>query len=263
MITTRINFVLKPNGLVGWQLNELKALSHHFRSVMVVFNLTQDKKALLTHTLQVLSMGSNPGDLCQIAIEGLDAELACMVFTEYLRDHTLVISTSHKQNHQAEKIFDTHPAFKLPFTLKWHYSNPLSCSTKQAALYQISQQLVPQNSSDILQALELRERVSSTLIGSSIALPHIMHPSITHPTLAVHIVDNELNWSAKLSPVTMVITLLLPSSCDKTVLKPVTKLTRWLLEENHRQLLLEAKREETIKAILLHVMVKEEQSSSS
>ncbi|MDE1249760.1 PTS sugar transporter subunit IIA [Vibrio aestuarianus] len=258
MITTRINFVLKPNGLVGWQLNELKTLSHHFRSVVVVFNLTRDKKALLTHTLQVLSMGSNPGDLCQIAIEGLDAELACMVITEYLRDHSLLISTSHKQNRHAEHIFNTHSAFKLPFSLKWHYSNSLSCPTKQTALYEISQQLVPHNPIDILQALEQRETVSSTLIGSGIALPHIMHPSITHPILAVHVVDNELNWSATLSPVSMIITLLLPSACDKTVLKPITKLTRWLLDQDHRQLLIDAQREETIKAILLHVMVKEE-----
>ncbi|MGC7907385.1 HPr family phosphocarrier protein [Vibrio anguillarum] len=98
MITTRITFVLKAGGLVSWQLNELKDLNRHFRSVVVLFNITRDNKAMLNHTLQVLSLGSNPGDVCQIAIEGLDAELACMVMTEYLREHTLLISTSHKQN---------------------------------------------------------------------------------------------------------------------------------------------------------------------
>ncbi|MBF4281649.1 PTS sugar transporter subunit IIA [Vibrio anguillarum] len=256
MITTRITFVLKAGGLVSWQLNELKDLNRHFRSVVVLFNITRDNKAMFNHTLQVLSLGSNPGDVCQIAIEGLDAELACMVMTEYLREHTLLISTSHKQNAKAELAFATHSAFQLPFSLQWHYATLGPELSKSEALDTIAKQIMPAHCHDILHALEKREAISPTIIGRGIALPHIIHARVAQPTLAVHWLANPLSWSEKSGDVSLIITLLLPTSAPRTVIKPVTQLTRWLLEEEHRQWLLTAKREETLKAILLHVMAK-------
>jgi len=255
-ITSRITFILEQHGFAGWQLNELKQLAGHFRSVFVFYNITRGKQAKISESLKILSLGSCRFDLCQIAIEGLDAELACMVVTEYLRDNSLLVSTSHKKNHNAKQLFSQHSAFQMPFDYQWHYQSNICHQNKQQALQSVAQQAAPQNPPALLKQLEAREQTSSTAIPGAIALPHVVTEHVSVPTFVIQSLTTPLDWHSNQSDIVFLTAILLPSQLQREWIIAVTRLTRWLIKDSDNHLLLNAEREETIEAILLHVMAK-------
>ncbi|WP_428776602.1 PTS sugar transporter subunit IIA [Vibrio sp.] len=256
MITTRITFVLEHDGFAGWQLTELKQLASHFRSIFVFYNITRSKHAKLTKSLSMLSLGSCRDDLCQVAIEGLDAELACMVFTEYFREHATLISASHRPNSRAESLFASHPAFRLPFDYQWYFLTDSSLETKQQALESLVKAVAkPYQQQELLTQILEREAISSTAIPSGIALPHVLSDSVNRPTLVVCKLASELDWEM---PVSLMIGAVLPTKLERPWFLAITRLTRWLISNGNSEVLLSAEREETIKGILLHIMARQE-----
>lgn len=254
IITSRITFVLEQQGLAGWQLNDLKQLAGHFRSVFVLYNITRGKQAKLSESLKVLSLGSCRFDVCQIAIEGLDAELACMVMTEYLRDHSTLVSTSHKKNHYAQELFLQHNAFKLPFDYRWYYQADSHDQDKQQALQSVAKLATPEHHQALLQQLQKREQTSSTAIPGNIALPHVISQHVDVPTFIIQSLNKPIDWHSNHGDIVFLIAIILPEPLEKDWIVAVTRLTRWLIKDSESHLLLNAEREETIQAILLHIM---------
>lgn len=254
MITSRITFVLEEEGLAGWQLQELRQLADYFHSIFVLYNITRSKQAKLSEPLRILSLGSCRHDVCQLAIEGLDAELACIVFTEYLREHATLISTSHKKNHQAEQLFAEHPAFHLPFAYDWHYHAADALPDKQSALELLATLANPHTAPALLEQLLAREQVSSTAMPGSIALPHVVSEHVERPCLIAVSLKETLDWGSPHGAVRFICAILLPAALQKDWLLAVTRLTRWFIQDSSHHLLLSARREETIRSILLHVM---------
>lgn len=254
MITTRITFVLEDNRFAAWQLNELKQLAGYFHSLFVLYNITRGKQANLNEPLCVLSLGSCRHDVCQLAIEGLDAELACMVLTEYLKDHSSLLSTSHKQNFHAAQLFTHHSSFKLPFSYQWHYVRKAHYPDKNAALATLARLASSQNQHAIYQQLVDREAISSTAIPGGIAIPHIISECVQQPTFIIQSLDSPLDWDSPQEDVRFIIALLLPKVLKREYIIAATRLTRWLINPKAQHFILDADREETIKGILLHVM---------
>ncbi|WNJ95926.1 PTS sugar transporter subunit IIA [Vibrio ruber] len=254
MITTRITFLLKDKGLPAWQANALKQLCGYFRSIFIFYNLSRGKHTSLSQPLNVLSLNNSADQLCQIAIEGLDAELACMVFTEYLSEHAILLSTSHRQNHAAEQLFAFHPAFSLPFTYRWDYTSHAGFADKRSALDYLAARIASGQTDKLLAQFCQREDISTTALPNRVALPHVMSEVVDIPVLMVMPLAQPLDWQSVCAPVSLLICLVLPQSLSRDIVMAMTRLTRWLIDDLNAQLLLDAKREETLKGILLHVM---------
>ncbi|QMV13574.1 PTS sugar transporter subunit IIA [Vibrio spartinae] len=257
MITTRITFLLKEEGLPGWQVSALKQLCRYFRSIFVFYNLSRGSHTRLNQPLNVLSLRNRTGHLCQIAIEGLDAELACMVFTEYLNEHAILLSTSHRQNHAAEQLFAAHPAFSLPFAYRWDYACHTGFADKRSALHYLADRIAPEQTDTLLTQFCQREDISTTALPNRVALPHVMSEAVDTPVLMVMPLAQPLDWQSAAPPVSFVLGLVLPQPLNRDIVMAMTRLTRWLIDDLNAQLLLDAKREETLKGILLHVMAHE------
>ncbi len=256
MITTRITFVLDQDGFPGWQLQELKQLCGYFHSIFVVYNITRSKSAKLNEPLRMMSLGSCRNDVCQLAIEGLDAELACMVLTEYLREHSTLFSTSHRKNHIADSLFSNHPAFHLPFAYQWYSPEPGEFADKQACLSSLSEQVSAEHRSELLEKFSQREQIASTVIAPAIAAPHIISEHVRCATIACCLLSNPMQWHCAYQPVRLVIGIVLPENSPKPEIIAITRLTRWIISGAGNHLLLRSKRNETIKGILLHVMAR-------
>ncbi len=254
MITTRITFLLKEEGLPGWQVSALKQLCGYFRSIFVFYNLSRGTHSRLNQPLNVLSLRNRAGHLCQIAIEGLDAELACMVLTEYFSEQAILISTSHRKNAAAEQLFATHPAFSLPFACRWDYEAHMGFTDKHSALHYLAKRIALGKPEQLLAQLNQRENISTTALPNRVALPHVMSDVVDTPVVLAMPLAQPLDWQSADSPVSFVLALVLPQPLNRNIVTAMTRLTRWLIDDLNAQLLLDAKREETLKGILLHVM---------
>jgi PTS system nitrogen regulatory IIA component len=254
MITARITFVLEQDGFAGWQLQQLRQLCGYFRSIFVVYNITRGKEARLNQPLQMMSVGSCRFDVCQVAIEGLDAELACMVLTEYLREHSMLFSTSHKKNLSADRLFDTHSAFHLPFQYTWHTLEPQVFESKMACLSAISDVVAKRHRLQLLEQFVRREDIASTVIASQVASPHMVSDHVQCVTIVTSLVTQPIEWHVAYPPVKLIVAIIIPSQFSRVEIQAITRLTRWLISGKNNDLLLNAKRQETLKGILLHVM---------
>ncbi|MDG3085636.1 PTS sugar transporter subunit IIA [Vibrio hannami] len=258
-IERRITFIVGGEGFASWKLNRLKALSGFFRSVVILRNITLGRSVNAEQTLKVISLGSKQNDLCQLWIEGSDAELACMILTDFIADEFTIINTSHSPDAKFDStIIDTHPAFSLEFDINYRYEKIAQGTelTKSALLFKLTGVVDEKSVDNVYQALLNREAISSTCIGNSIALPHVMLKDIEKPELYVIRLASPTDWQSPRGDVSFLIALLLPAPPEMPVIKAFTQLSRALLEQEFCQILTSTHKESVLKAILLHTMAK-------
>ena len=254
MFKTSITFLVPIEGLPSWHLQHLKKLTLYFKSQIVLFNFVQNRQVDMSDVLRSLTMVNKPNDLCQIVIEGSDAELACMVFTEAVREHSNILSTSCKQ-HSLSAI-QKEPALNLPFSLSWHYAKNQPYQNKQDVLQTIANLATNENPLFLYEQLSSRENISSTGLPNGIAIPHAMSPCVHNLTLVVLPLLTPIHWSAHLSqpPISLSIALLLPEGSSRDIIMSSTHLTRWLLDETHGQQMLVYQREESLYAACRYIL---------
>ncbi len=80
MLTREITFYCQQ-GLSITQAKQLNRLAGMFKSTIRCANLTRRQTVAASNQLSLLTLATQPGDLCQLQIEGCDAELAHMAFT--------------------------------------------------------------------------------------------------------------------------------------------------------------------------------------
>jgi len=259
-IERRITFVIGQGGFASWKLNRLKTLSGFFRSVVILQNITTGEKANTEHVLKVISLGIQQNALCQLRIEGSDAELACMVLTDFVADQFEIVNTAHKRNPtHCDLMIEQHPAFHLPCHVEYVFES-ISVNvevSKEDMLSKLSRIVSVTHQETINDALLKREAVSSTYIGHRIALPHIMIKEINLPTLVVFKLDKAINWGQSEHEVSLIIALFIPAPPTIEVVKVCTKTTRSLLNSNNCHLLTSSTQPEAIKAILFHFMARD------
>ena len=255
MIERRITFTLDVEGLPAWKLNRLKTLAGFFRSVVVIHNISQLKMANAEQAMRMMSLGSMPGDLCQLMIEGSDAELACMVLTDFVSEHCQLICTGHRHISQREGT----GCITLPFDYELSFLPPLSqlsVSTfeKSDVLTEICRQCAPNQptkANRLFEQMEAREAVSSTAMGNGVALPHILTPNVDVPSLVIAPLEQPLDWGSKRGPVTCVVGLALPAPPQREHLIAFSSFSKRLLEPDFCQLLTEEARQEVLRAVVL------------
>ncbi|WP_070970499.1 PTS sugar transporter subunit IIA [Vibrio sonorensis] len=253
MISGRVTFTLRQQGVPSWQLNELKKLCEMFRSVVIWNNITRGKNANLEKTLAIMSVQNCQNDLCQLAIEGLDAELACMVITEYISQHFLLISTTHNSKKLAEYTLSQQEHLNAPIAVNWHYLESQSLLSKIDVLALAAKSISPKNQHQLLCALEKRENLSSTYLGEGLALPHIMHETVKTVTIAFMHLEKGTTWTLDKPDVNTVLVILIPNTKQRDILLPVTRLTRWLLSASNQRLLADNFDPFTLKIIISHI----------
>ena len=117
-----ITFIIGKERVAVWKINRLKKLTSFFRSVIIWQNITTAKTISAEHPLRVMSIGCKENDLCQLWIEGSDAELACMVLTDFIADQFEIVNTSHKRRvKQTNSVIENHLTFRLPFSIDYHF----------------------------------------------------------------------------------------------------------------------------------------------
>lgn len=258
-IERRITFIIGTEGFAIWKLNRLKTLSSYFRSVVILKNISNGQSANAEYTLQVISVGSQCNQLCQLWIEGSDAELACMVLTDFIADQFEIVNTSHKKTEELSySVIDKHPTFSLPFTITYGYKEiPYSTSMEKYALMsKLCSMLNTRYAQPLFESMVKREAISSTCIGNGIALPHIMVESLNQPSLAVIKLNTPVDWYSERGSINTVIGLAIPTQANISIIKACTQLTRQLLREEFCYLLTSTTEPEALKAILLHTMAK-------
>ncbi|SON49491.1 PTS sugar transporter subunit IIA [Vibrio tapetis] len=253
MIERRITFILPKDGFVSWKVNRLKTLGSMFRSVILLVNHTRDARANAEQTLQVMALGGREHDLCQLHIEGTDAELACMVMTDFIADQFTLVNTAHKSNVKTNiELIKQLPTFDLPFELNFTFKYLSHPNTKNDVLAHASRMLSPDSVVKMFDALYQRETTSSTAIGHGIALPHVMNDNVDTPSMVVIQLAEEIDWQSKMGNVQFVIALALPKPPERNMIMAFTHLTKSLLHQEYCQVLTSSREPEAVKAILIH-----------
>lgn len=256
-IERRITFIIGSEGFATWKINRLKNFTSYFRSVIILQNITIGEATNAEHTLRVMSLGCKNNDLCQLWIEGSDAELACMVLTDFIDDQFEIVNTSHKHNEaHTNSIIEKHPTFHLPFSINYYFEKIQVCSgvDKYSLISKLSTRLNKSMAQVLFTSMLQREEISSTGIGHCIAIPHIMVEGINKPSIAVFRLDKPIDWSSNLGEVNLIIAILIPAPPTHAVVKAITQLTRSLLDPINCSLLETSIEPEAIKAILFHFM---------
>ncbi|MGF1758192.1 PTS sugar transporter subunit IIA [Photobacterium sagamiensis] len=265
MIERRITFIIGDEGIPAWKLNQLKTLAGYFRAVVVMQNVTRLRQANAEQPVRIMSLGCMPGDLCQLLVEGSDAELACMVLTDFLAEQfTLVKTSGKKKNRNACCVESTDPenhTFYLPF--EFQFTTEVLDQTdmewdkgadKEKCLAQLCRMLSPQKSTRLLELMLKREVVSSTCMGHGIALPHVMTAEIEQPAMAVIQLPKPVEWGSNRGPVTLLVAMILPAPAQRPHIQAFVHFSQALLEPEFCRLLTENTEPEALTAVILHCL---------
>lgn len=251
MITRRITFFVDEEGLAAWRLARLKTLAGYFRSVTMYCNLTQRKQASVEHPMRMMSLSIKPGDLCQLLIEGSDAELASMVLTDFIDEHAILLSGGKKS-----APFSPAEHASLPFAACLHRVES-SPDDKHSLLadFALAVSLKEEASQESLfNALYKRESVSSTCMGNGIALPHILSPEVSQVHLLICTTRSPLDWGSQRGKVKRVIGLMLPAPPQREQIVAFSHFSQQLLEADFCAYLTENQQLDVIETIILHTL---------
>ncbi|CZF78145.1 putative licABCH operon regulator [Grimontia celer] len=249
MITRRITFFVDEEGLAAWRLNRLKILAGYFRSVTMFCNISQRKQASVEHPIRMMSLSIKPGDLCQLLIEGSDAELASMVLTDFLDEHAHVLSGGKNS-----APFEPSNHVTLPFTGCIHRIDKYSLD-KHALLAEFALKVSVNESAsqeDLFNALYKRESVSATCMGHGIALPHIISPNVSKAHLMIATTALPLDWSSQRGDVTRVIGMMLPAPPVRDHVVAFSGFSQLLLEEHFCRYLTDNQDTDILETIIVH-----------
>ncbi|OOE66598.1 PTS sugar transporter subunit IIA [Salinivibrio kushneri] len=225
-------FSASQQGLASWQLSELARLCSLFSGQSTFVNVSKDRTAPPTETLSILATGTQSSDICLLLIEGVDAELMCLVLAEYVSKHWHLLSTS---------------AFAAPTNEKSDFKSPVTylnlrfegLQTKaiqyESLLREIVERVAEKDTSmQAYTAFMAREAHSSTYLGDRVALPHIIDSSISHATIVVTRCQPAITWLNRES-VSLCIALAVPSDIERPTLRAISRLSRRLSSSTFRR----------------------------
>lgn len=99
----------------------------------------------------------------------------------------------------------------------------------------------------VLEDLLAREAETTTGVGKEIAIPHAKTSGVDRPTVAFARSDDGVDFGAMDGkPARLIFMLVFPEGSDRNYLKMLSKISRALMHEEVRQVLLEAEDAETV-----------------
>ncbi|WP_434630853.1 PTS sugar transporter subunit IIA [Thermoanaerobacterium thermosaccharolyticum] len=127
----------------------------------------------------------------------------------------------------------------------------LIAKTKEEVLEKMADMLYKEGAinskEDYLNDVFNREKLGTTGVGMSIAIPHGKSNSVKRTAVAIAKLHNPVEWnSLDDNPVRMVFLLAVPKEEDKNHLKLLSKLASMLMDDDFREKLLNAKAKDDI-----------------
>lgn len=246
MLERRISFYCGEAGLPSYQLNQLKKLTAYFQSTVELFNVRQCTRVPVSQPLKMLSLANKPYALCQLIINGSDAELASFVLTDFIAQYGISLAQLSPS---------------LPFELNFSLASiDVGRGNKAETISQLSQLLAQQQAITSEQqpalqhALFARETVSATVMGPSIALPHVMHAMIAKPAMAIVCHQKSIDWGSSRGNITRAIAMILPKPPLKQVIMAFSQFSKCLLNDDYCAALSCAKTPLEINALVVETM---------
>lgn len=140
---------------------------------------------------------------------------------------------------------------------------------KQELFRQLAEKMAAENyiksqGSDVfISGLNEREALSTTGIGDGIAIPHVKSELIGKPVILFLRSDTGIPWdSLDDEPVHLVFMIAVPENAEAEHLDILTRLCRWLMDDDLRLALMQAQDEKAIVALLKNKEVEEEAKKS-
>ncbi|MDO2949360.1 PTS sugar transporter subunit IIA [Aeromonas simiae] len=237
------------------QAQRLRRLGGLFQSRLLLLNLTRRQQANPAQPLTVLALGVCPGDLCQLVIEGCDAELAHLVLTSWVNEQGALLGPRPTDHDEIDRRLSQHlPDYHFPPARP----DRLKRADKQECLQQLVNQLPDSRLRDpaqLMRHLLTREQVCATVMRPGLAMPHVMSSSVLAPCLDMVYSPTPLEWQSSLGPVQLVILLALPERSHEEHLRPLSHLVRALLDDRFCPALLRASTPAARRAILLEGLI--------
>jgi nitrogen PTS system EIIA component len=249
----QITFLVEDINASARVAKTLHRLTKKFKSTLCITNITRNRKAELSKSVAMLQVGLVKGDLCQIIVVGIDAELACFVIKNIISEHYRLIG-AHINYQFSNQLADRLPELSLPSKTQWHYAKAQTKLTKFECLKGLAQLIYPEHPEELMIAFIKREECSSTCITPGIALPHVMFDGIDHITVAVIVSDTPIDWMSKMGAVQLTIALVIPTKPTHEQIITATNLTRNLLCGQVAERLLMTKNSIDLQALLMYFM---------
>jgi PTS system nitrogen regulatory IIA component len=249
----QITFLVEDINASSRVAKTLHRLAKKLKSTLCIINITRKRKAALSKSVAMLQAGLVKGDLCQIIVVGIDAELACFVIKSIIAEHYILIGTNI--NYLFSNQFSNRlPEVSLPSKVQWHYAKAHTELEKFECLNGLAQLIYPEHLEKLVLAFIKREECSSTCIAPGIALPHVMLDGIDQITVAVISSNTPIDWKSKMGDVFLVIALVIPTEPTREQIINATNLTRNLLSSQVVERLLMTKNSVDLQALLMYFM---------
>ena len=230
MLSREITFYCHQ-GMSIARTKQLSRLAGMFKSCIRCANLTRRQTVIASNQLSLLTLATQPGDLCQLQIEGNDAELAHMAFTCWCGElgQPLVrpASAALAELRLASALPDYH------FALRQLAHSPVTLTKSEALEHLID--LLPaelvSNRAALEEAISRREQVSATIIRPGLAMPHVLSEGISQPALTLLNCKEPIEWGSQIGPVQTIILLAVPVGSGRETLRPLTRLAQAMIDD--------------------------------
>lgn len=230
MLTREITFYCQQ-GLSITQAKQLNRLAGMFKSTIRCANLTRRQTVAASNQLSLLTLATQPGDLCQLQIEGCDAELAHMAFTCWCGELGQPLVRPRTAALAELRLANALPDYHFALRQLAHSPEPL---TKAEALEHLIELLPAELISDratLTAAVERREQVSATIIRPGLAMPHVLSAGISQPALTLLNCKEPIEWGSQIGPAQTIILLAVPVGSGRETLRPLTRLAQAMIDD--------------------------------
>ncbi|WP_447749815.1 PTS sugar transporter subunit IIA [Aeromonas veronii] len=230
MLTREITFYCQQ-GLSITQAKQLNRLAGMFKSTIRCANLTRRQTVAASNQLSLLTLATQPGDLCQLQIEGCDAELAHMAFTCWCGELGQPLVRPRTAALAELRLVNALPDYHFALRQLAHSPEPL---TKAEALEHLIDLLPAELITDratLTAAVERREQVSATIIRPGLAMPHVLSEGISQPALTLLNCKEPIEWGSQIGQVQTIILLAVPVGSGRETLRPLTRLAQAMIDD--------------------------------
>ncbi|KFN21135.1 PTS sugar transporter subunit IIA [Aeromonas sp. MR19] len=230
MLTRELTFFCQL-GLTITQAKQLSRLAGLFKSHIQFINVSRRQTVEATNQLSLLTLATQPGDLCLLLIEGLDAELAHMAFTCWCVELGQPLGRPATASQAEQRLGLAQPDYCFSLAQLGHATASLDKSLALRVLVDLLPAELVRDRPMLEQAIATREQIAATIIRPGLAMPHVICPAIRQPALSLLSCAEPIEWGSALGPVQTIILLAIPAGLAPEQLRPLTRLARAMMDE--------------------------------
>ncbi|WP_421184675.1 PTS sugar transporter subunit IIA [Aeromonas enteropelogenes] len=254
MLTREITFYCHQ-GMSITQAKQLSRLAGMFKSCIRGANLTRRQTVTVSNQLSLLTLAIQPGDLCQLQIEGSDAELAHMAFTCWCGELGQPLVRPATAALAEQRLASALPDYCFTLAQLGHCQTGLDKAQALSQLIDLLPAQLVTDSAGLADEIASREQIAATIIRPGLAMPHVLSARVTRPALALLASKAPIEWGSRIGPVQTLILLAIPAGSPRETLLPLTRLARAMLDDVIASALLRASSAPARQAIVIESLL--------